>query len=69
MEALTAWAAGSAWAALLSAWGWQITPVPALDSMVACAGAYAALRTLATRFNVTVVAGLVSADARPRPQL
>jgi len=51
IEALIAWALGSTWAALPSGWGWQITPVPALDSMVVCAGAYAALRKLATRFD------------------
>ena len=69
IEALTAWVLGSAWAALPLGWGWQITPVPALDSMLVCAGAYAALRKLATRFNATVVARLVSADTRRRPRL
>ncbi|MGO8855139.1 MAG: hypothetical protein ACLQO1_05440, partial [Steroidobacteraceae bacterium] len=49
IEALIAWALGSAWAALSSGWGWQITPVPALDSV--CAAAYAALRKLAARCN------------------
>jgi cytosine permease len=51
IEALTAWALGSAWAALPLSSGWQITPVPALDSMLVCAGAYAVLRKLATALH------------------
>jgi cytosine permease len=56
IEALTAWALGSAWAALPLSWGWRITPVPALDSILVCAAAYAVFRKLATHFNASVVA-------------
>ena len=55
IEALIAWALGSVWAALPSGCGWRITPIPALDSMLVCAGAYVALRKLATRFDASVV--------------
>jgi cytosine permease len=56
IEALLAWALGSAWAALPSGWGWQITPVPALDSIFVCAAVYVGLRKMAARFNATAVA-------------
>ncbi len=55
IEALIAWALGSAWAALSSGRGWQITPVPALDSIFVCAAVYVALRKLAAHFNAVAV--------------
>jgi cytosine permease len=56
VEALIAWGLGSAWAALPAAWGWRITPVPALDSIFVCAAVYAALRRLPARTNAAAVA-------------
>jgi cytosine permease len=56
IEALIAWILGSAWAALSAGWGWQITPVPALDSIFVCAAVHATLRKLVARFNATAVA-------------
>lgn len=43
-EALLAWLLGSGWAALAPRWGLALTPVPALDSILVCAGAYRLLR-------------------------
>ncbi|HEX4152925.1 MAG TPA: cytosine permease [Steroidobacteraceae bacterium] len=61
VEALIAWALGSAWAALPSTWGWRITPVPALDSILVCAAVYAALRKPPARARVLPTA------SPPRP--
>lgn len=46
-DALIAWLIGSGWAALSREWGWQLTPVPALDSIVVCAVSYALMRKFA----------------------
>jgi cytosine permease len=43
-DALIAWLLGSGWAALAPRWGLALTPVPALDSILVCAGVYRLLR-------------------------
>ena len=47
VDALIAWVAGSGWAALAPRWDWNVSPVPALESIVVCALVYRLLRFIA----------------------
>ncbi len=48
-EALASWLIGSGWAALSPRWGWSLTPVAALDSILVSAAVYCLLRWAAGR--------------------
>lgn len=48
VEAFVSWLIGSGWAALAPRWGWSLTPVAALDSILVSAAVYLALRRMST---------------------
>jgi len=47
-DALGSWVIGSGWAAFALKWGWSLTPVGALDSIIVSAAAYTLLRIAAS---------------------
>jgi len=48
VEAFASWLVGSGWAALAPRWGWSLTAVAALDSILVSAAVYLALRLVRT---------------------
>ncbi|MBV8619843.1 MAG: cytosine permease [Curvibacter sp.] len=52
VDALIAWLLGSGWAGLSTPWGLQLTPVPAVDSILVSALAYALMHRFVPRAQV-----------------